>query len=90
VHLDGGIGDGGTSGGFVVTWVTADGTYAARIADSTGMVVAPGAFRLGPVTTHPRAFLDRVPVSGATPLPVARVVGYQGDQFVAFPRLCGR
>lgn len=87
VHLDGGIGDNGASGGFVVTWVEADGTYAARIADATGMLVMPGATHLGPVTTHPRAFLDRSSVAGE--MPVARVIGYQGDSFVAFPTLCG-
>jgi hypothetical protein len=66
-------------GGFVVTWLDASGTWAARASDVAGVELAPA--RLGEAARRPHAFVD----AGGR----ARVVGHVGDRFVAFRALCG-
>jgi hypothetical protein len=94
VHVAAGIVDPGPTmrpaGGFVVTWATASGTFAARLADLDGMPVAPGVVHLGDATDHPRAFVDVVPGTGsAAATSRARVIAHRGAEFVAFPFVCG-
>lgn len=73
-------------GGFVVTWTTSGGTFAARLSDHTGDLVAPGAVRLGDQADAPLAFVDYDDMGGS---PRVRVAAHQGDAIVVYPSVCG-
>jgi len=96
VHVEAGIAlagqfTGGTIdvseiGGFVVTWTTSAGTFAARISDHTHALVPPGAMQIGGTTDAPQAFVDYADHGGS---PRVRIAAHDTDAFVVFPNVCG-
>lgn len=87
VHVDAGIaaplGTADEPGGFVVTWSTRSGTFAARVTDADESLMP--AVRLGDASEAPMAYLDGAPDAERT----LRVAAVLGDDVVAFPHVCG-
>lgn len=73
-------------GGFVITWTSVAGTFAARLSDHTHALVAPGVVRLGAPSDSPMAFVD---YDTAMSHPRLRVAAHQADAAVVFTSVCG-